>query len=224
MNVLQMEAHEETVILVGHNTAGELIVDSDFPQPVVLPASIYPGISGYATGELGLHSTVLDDPTEDLFQLSTATDFRMILLAKDSGMEVWNDSGSGYMATNELFYVGPSPFDTHPVWNLVNGISGHAYSLTLKLRDLNGVYPDSAPFVLSFTPEQIRYPLSIKPIDSLHSMVSWPTNATGLELQSSASLAADWSTVTNGLSVAGTNFTFSTTNIETQQFFRLYRP
>src|SRR5450631_3565155 len=76
-------AHEETVILVGRSAAEELAVDSDFDQPVELPASIFPGISGYATGELGIHSTVFDDPTNDFFQLSLFADFRFILLAKD---------------------------------------------------------------------------------------------------------------------------------------------
>jgi hypothetical protein len=222
MGMAQLEAHEETVILVGSNIAGELLVDCDFPQPVELPASVFPGISGYATGEMGIHSTILDDPTNDFFQLSTAADFRFILLAKDPGMEVWNDTGSGYMGTNETFFIGPSPFDTHPIWNIVNGTPGNTYSLTLKLRDLNGVYPDSAPFVLSFTPKQILYPLDIKQIDSLHAAVSWTTNAVGWELQSSVSLAAGWSTVTNDYDIAGTNFSLSITTIETQQFYRLH--
>lgn len=55
--------------------------------------------------------------------------------------------------------MGVSPFDTHPVWNLVKGTPGNAYSLTLKFRDLDGVYPDSAPFVVSFTAEQVHYPI-----------------------------------------------------------------
>ncbi len=150
-------AHEETVITVGRSAAGALIVDSDFAQPVALPVSIFPGITGFATGEIGVHSTILNDPTNDFFQLSTAADFRLILLAKDPGMEIWNDTGTSYMATNEIFYVGVSPFDTHPIWNLVNGTPGNAYALTLKLRDLNGVYADSDPFTVSFTAEPVHY-------------------------------------------------------------------
>ncbi len=52
-------AHEETVITVGRSTAGDLIVDSDFAQPVELPVSIFPGISGFATGEIGVYSTIM---------------------------------------------------------------------------------------------------------------------------------------------------------------------
>ena len=38
------------------------------------------------------------------------------------------------------------------MWNIVSGVPGNNYSLTLKLRDLNSIYPDSAPFTLIFTP------------------------------------------------------------------------
>src|SRR5947209_15865818 len=81
----------EEEILTGRTAADRLKVEIGFDQPMALPRSIFPGISGYATGELGLHSTILDDPDKDFFQLSTAADFRFILLAKDPGVEVWND-------------------------------------------------------------------------------------------------------------------------------------
>lgn len=217
-------AHEETVITVGRNAAGELIVDSDFAPPVKLPASIFPGIAGYATGEIGVHSTIFDDPTNDFFQLSTAADLRFILLAKDPGMEVWNDTGSGYMATHEMFYVGVSPFDTHPIWNLANGVPGNSYSLTLMFRDVNGIYPDSAPVVLSFTAVQVHHQLNLKPLDPQHATLSWTTNAAGWELQSSASLTAtNWASTTNDPVISGTNFSLSISTTATQQFFRLHQ-
>ncbi len=222
----QLKAHEETVIVVGRNAAGEIVVDSDFAQPVELPVSIFPGISGYATGEIGVHSTIFDDPDNDFFQLSTAADFQFILLAKDPGMEVWNyhDSVFGYMATNDAYNIGPSPFDTHPIWNIVSGTPVTAYSLTLKLHDSNGIYPDSEPFVLSFTPVQIHYPLNLKQVDPQHAALSWTTNAVGWELQSSVSLAAgSWITVTNLQSIVGTNFSLDITTTGAQQFFRLHK-
>ena len=217
-------AHEETVITVGRSAAGEVLVDSDFAQPVELAPSIFPGIPGFATGELGVHSTIFDDPTNDFFQLSTAADFRLILLAKDPGMEIWNDTGTGYMATNEMFYVGVSPFDTHPIWNLVTGTPGHSYSLTLKLRDLNGIYPDSAPFVVSFTAEQVHYPLAIKPVDPQHAALLWTTNAVGWELQAAASLTTtNWAALTNVPAITGTNFSLGISTGEAQRFFRLHK-
>jgi hypothetical protein len=211
-------------ILVGRSVAGQLKVDIEFLQPFQLEVSVFPGISGYATGEMGVHSTILDDPTNDFFQLSTPGDFRFVLLAKDPGMEVWNDTGSGYMGIGESFFIGQAPFDTHPVWNIVNGTPGNAYSLTLKLHDLNGIYSDSAPFVLSFTPIQVLYRINILQVDSLHATLSWTTNAVGWELQSAASVAAaNWDTVTNVPGMAGTNFSLSIITAGTQQFFRLHK-
>ena len=218
--VSQSPAHEEQVIVVGRNVAGELVVDSDFDQPVELPVSIFPGIPGYATGELALHSTILDDPTNDFFQLSIAADFQFILLAKDPGMEVWN--GTGYLGTNEAYMIGTSPFDVHPVWNLVNGTPGTKYSLTLLLRDLNGVYPDSDPFVLSFTPVEVRPRINIGQVDPLHATLSWTTNAVGWRLQSAGSVAAtNWDPVTDVPGFDGTNFSLSITTADAQRFFRL---
>jgi len=220
--VSQALAHDEVVLLVGRSAAGEVIVDSDFHQPVELPVSIFPGIPGYATGELAFHSTILDDPTNDFFQLSTDADFRLILLAKDPGMELWN--GSGYMAIGESYYIGSSPFDSHPIWNIVNGTPGDAYSLTLRLHDLNGVYPDSEPFELSFTPIHVRHPINITQVDPRHATLIWTTNAVGWELQSATNLAAvNWDTVTNVPVVAGTNFSLSISTAEAQEFFRLHK-
>ena len=214
----------EEEIIVGRSAAGQLKVQLGFIQPLPLEASIFPGISGYATGEVGVHSTILDDPTNDFFQLSTAADFRFVLLARDPGMEVWNDTGSGYMATNDTFFIGPSPFDTHPIWNVVNGTPGNAYSLTLKLRDVNGVYPESAPFVLSFTPVQVRYRINLNQADSLHATLTWPTNAIGWDLQSAASVTAtNWDTVTNTPGIAGAHFSLLISTAGPPQFFRLHK-
>jgi hypothetical protein len=220
----QVSAHEEEVIVVGQNAAGEIVVDSDFTQPAELSVSIFPGISGYATGEIGVHSTVFDDPTNDFFQLSAAGDFRFILVAKDPGMEVWNDTASGYLGVGELFFVGQAPFDTHPIWNIVNGTPGNPYSLTLKFHDLNGIYSDSAPFVLSFTPFQVRYRIDIELVDPLHATLSWTTNAAGWELQSAASaMAVNWDTITNVPGITGTNYSLSINTADTQKFFRLHK-
>ena len=118
-------ASAEEEITVGRSAAGQLKVQIDFEQPFSLAASIFPGISGYATGEMGVHSTLLDDPANDFFQLSTAADFRFVLLAKDPGMEVWNDNGSAYLGIGESYFIGVAPFDNHPIWNIVNGTPGN---------------------------------------------------------------------------------------------------
>ena len=219
-----VSAHEESEVIVSRTAAGQLKVDIDFAQPLELDASIFPGISGYATGLLGVHSTILDDTNNDSFKLSTEADFRFILLAKDPGMEisVYVTNHFDFMNIGESFYIGAAPFDTHPIWNLAHGTPGSAYSLTLKIRDVNGVYPDSAPFTLSFTPAPI-YQIQIKPENFHHATLLWPTNAADdWMLESAGSITAtNWITVTNTPSISGTNFSLSIETISAQQFFRL---
>ena len=212
-------------MLFGHNAAGQLQVRIEFEQPFELPVSVFPGISGFATGEMGLHSTILDEPANDFFQLSPAADFRFILLAEDPGMEVWNDHGSAFMTNGESFFIGQAPFDTHPVWNLVTWTSGPSYSLTLKIIDLNGIYTDSAPFTLSFTaaPSAGPYHLLISG-GSTGVRLTWPTNAVGWVLESNSQIEAtnSWSLVTNTAAIADTNYSLELPVIGNRQFFRLH--
>jgi hypothetical protein len=217
---LRVSAEDE--ILVGRTAAGQLTVEIGFVQPLPLSPSVYPGITGYATGDVGLHSTMLDDPASDFFQLSTAADFRFILLAKDPGMEVWNDTGSGYLGIGESFYIGPAPFDTHPVWNLVGGSPGTAYSLTLRLHDLNGVYPNSAPVILRFTQAITPVTLAIRQTAPNEVTLAWPTNAPGWALEAATAVTpAAWKPVTNGLGIVGTSFSLNLDMVGAQQYFRL---
>jgi hypothetical protein len=212
----------EDEIIVGRTAAGQLKVDVGFEQPFPLLASVYPGITGYATGEVGLHSNIFDDPASDFFQLSTAADFRFILLAKDPGMEVWNDTGSGYLGVGGSFYVGIPVFDTHPIWNLVGGSPGVAYSLILKLHDVNGIYPDSAPVVLSFTPAVAPVALAIGQTASNVVTLSWSTNAAGWALESTAAVTPTaWKPVTNSVAIVGANFSLNLSIAQPQQYFRL---
>jgi hypothetical protein len=217
---------QEEEVLVGQNSVGQLQVRIEFTQPLELPPSIFPGISGYATGLLGFHSAALDEPENDFYQLSTEADFRFILITNDPGMEVWNDHGSAFMTNGEMFFVGPAPFDTHPIWNLLAGSPGVAYSLTLQLRDLNGIYPDGAPFTLSFTvaPDPGPFQLAISPGPRQVSL-TWPTNAIGWILESNSDLAnGNWGAITNLPAVVETNYALTLPALDAQQFFRLRMP
>src|SRR6185436_20192814 len=60
-------AHDESEIDVGRTGAGLLKVVVQSEQPLVLHPSPFPGMPGYATAALGLHSIFVDDPTNDLF-------------------------------------------------------------------------------------------------------------------------------------------------------------
>ena len=212
---------------MGASAAGPLKGEAHVPEPFELPVSIFPGISGYATGELGIHSIILDEPTNDFFQLSNSVNVRMVLLAKDPGMEVWNFNGSAYMNVGQSFPIGTSPFDTHPLWNLVSGVPGNTYSLTIKMHDLNGVYADSDPIVLNFTaaPAPGPFAINVAAIAPQQVTLAWPTNAIGWELQSTFSLIeTNWTTMTNAPVISGTNFSLSLMATNEQQYFRLFRP
>jgi hypothetical protein len=191
---LPVLAEEE--IHVGRNMSGQLKVEVGFSL-LGLEASVFPGVSGYATGAAGIHSADFDEPGNDFFQLSPAADSRFVLLAKDAGMEVWNDTFTGFMAVGDNFFIGQAPFDTHPIWNIVNGTPGKSYSLTLKVRDLNGIYTESEPFTLSFTPTPPV--LTISNASPGFVTISWTPDTRGFVLQStSALLPAAWSNAPSG--------------------------
>jgi len=143
---------QEVVLLFGRNATGQIKCVTDFPQPILLPVSIYRGVPGYARADIGLHSTFLDEPAHDFFQFSPDADFQFVLLAKSRGMEVWNDHGSAFLPVGGTFFVGPSQFDTHPMWNIPNLRQIGSLALSLKLHDMNGIYSDSDPITLSFKP------------------------------------------------------------------------
>lgn len=186
----------EEEVLVGRSAAGQLKVEVGFSL-LGLEASIFPGITGYATGEVGFHSAAFDEPGNDFFQLSPAADFRFVLLAKDAGVEVWNDTGSGFMGVGDSFFIGQAPFDTHPIWNIVDGTPGKSYSLTLKVRDLNGVYTESEPFRLSFTPAPPVLTVTNASPGSV--TISWRPDTRGFVLQSTPTLAPiAWSNAPSG--------------------------
>jgi len=221
--VRSASAHGEAPINVGHNGAGLLTVEVQTIQPLVLHPSPYPGISGYATALIGLHSVVFDDPFNDVFKPSPDADFRFILLAKDPGMEIWQDGGVRFMTNGESFYIGHPPFDTHPVWNLISSTPGNIYSLTIKFHDATGIYPDSDPLILTFTP--IAPPqLSIQ--DNGDDAVSVNFIGSPQEqyvVQSSTNLgpAAIWSDVSTNTADADGFWTYSTSRSDVpQQFFR----
>src|SRR5947207_8202172 len=65
-------------------------------------------------------------------------------------MEVWNDSGSGYLPVGGTFFIGASPFETHPIWNIPDSLQTNARSLSLKVHDINGTYSDSDPVTMTF--------------------------------------------------------------------------
>ncbi len=202
---------------IGQSLAGQLKVNVDFIQPLGLEFSTIPGFPGFATGDVGFHSAAADDETADFLELSPLADIRFILLAKDPGMEVWNDTGSAPMRLGESFYMGPAFFDTHPIWDIVSGIPGQTYSLTLVIHDVNGVLRDSEPLVLQFTPAPPV--LSITPAAPGFATISWSPATPGFVLQSSPALqTGTWTDAPTG----GTNGVTAALSAPAQ-FYRLRR-
>ncbi|MGH7178431.1 MAG: hypothetical protein ACREJC_13720 [Tepidisphaeraceae bacterium] len=148
--VLTADARAHDEIVVGRDGAGQLKAHIDFLQPVSLPVSIFGGISGFAAAEPGLSSLFVDEPDEDFFAPSGASSIRFVLLARDPGVEVWNDTGSGFMPIGGSFFLGPPFFDAHAIWNIPSGAPGAEYSLTIRFHDVNGVHADSDPVELTF--------------------------------------------------------------------------
>ena len=213
----------ETEIHVGRSAAGQLKVEAELPQPHELEPSVFPGITGYATGLIGVHSVEFDEPTNDFLQLAVTADLRFVLLAKDAGMEMWNDTGTGFLGIGGTYYLGQPSFDLHPIWNIVTGVPGIEYSLTLKIHDVNGIYSDSDPFVLSFTPMPPPTPRINIAHTALHQVtLMWTTNSIGWQPEfASTPTANSWSIITNGPSLSGTNYSLNIATTNAQMFFRL---
>jgi len=223
LSALSSMGHEEA-IEIGRAASGQLKVANLFDSPAALPRSVFPGINGQATGAIGIHSVILDDPSQDVFQIAPEADCRFILVAKQAGMEVWNDHGSGFMNVGQSFYIGPAPFDTHPVWNITLPTNGIVYSLTLKIHDLNGVYDDSEPFELEFTPIA---PAQLTIQDNQDSVIIYiqGTPDADYTLQAATSLAAggNWTNMaTNHADVSGFGFFIQAKRDQPQRFFRCF--
>jgi len=129
MSVPQLKAHEEEVILVGRTTTGELVVDSDFAQPVDFRLPCFRGSPVTRPARWGCTPQFLTIRSTTFSSWSTAADFQFILLAKDPGMEVWNYKWLRlWLYGNERrLSHRPVPVHTHPVWNIVKGTPGNAY-------------------------------------------------------------------------------------------------
>lgn len=57
-------------------------------------------------------------------------------------------------------------------------------------------------------------------------VLSWPTSATGVVLQTSTTLATEstWQPISNGIATVGSNFVFTNNTSSSSGFFRLFRP
>ena len=144
-------AHAE--ITVGRDARNRLVARFDVERSYPLEPSRLIGIDGYAAGFPGFNSIFEERAGDDFFQILPDSLIEFVLVGADPGIAVWNDRGTGPMATGEAFLLGAPPFDAHAVWNVARGDAGKRYALRLKLRDRTGRYGDSDVFSPGFTPD-----------------------------------------------------------------------
>lgn len=145
---LPVSARDHFEIIIAQNSAGQLQVHADFPQPIALPPSIFPGYLGYAAALPGFASLDFDEPGEDLYTLSLASSPVFILISADPGVRVWN--GTTPKTPGQPYTLGTPPFDNHPVWQIPSAEPGRVYSIQLYLHDAAGIHSDSEIVTFDF--------------------------------------------------------------------------
>jgi hypothetical protein len=136
---------------VGRTSAGQLVAHMHFDQPVVIPRSVFPNITGFATSLVGFENVPLDDPGEDVLMLAANCDISVRLTSADPGAVIY--SGLSPLAVGESMVFGPPFFDFHPIFNIPSPAAtpGQAFAFRFVLHDAAGVYADSDEFTLAIT-------------------------------------------------------------------------
>jgi hypothetical protein len=140
-------AHESE-ITVARTAAGRLVGHNHAVSAVVLEPSVFPGIDGFASGLVGFHSADLDEPAEDLFALSEACGIEAVLVSIDPGL-ILHD-GLHVMQPGDAMSFGTPFFDYHPLFQIDPDHADQELSLQLLFRDVNGVYSQSEPMIMTF--------------------------------------------------------------------------
>jgi hypothetical protein len=141
-------ARAEDEVTTGVNGAGRLVTSEPAYGPITLEASVFPGLTGFATGLVGFHSADLPGP--DFFLLSPTADVVAVLVSIDAGLVFFNNGVA--MSPGDLIAFGSAPFDNHPLIQIPAGNPGDVFTATFFMRDRSGAYTDSLPFTMSFTP------------------------------------------------------------------------
>jgi len=138
--------------MIGRTASGRLKAIIEASQPLALPPSVFPGIPGWATGELGFHSAFADMPDEDLFVLPDTVDIQFVLVSTQPGVRLLNDHGSAWMLPGETFELGIPFFDAHPLFNIPGGHPGRSFGVTIVIRDPSGQFAESEEVTITFAP------------------------------------------------------------------------
>lgn len=139
---------------VGRTAGNRLVPHMHFDQPVVIPRSVFPGITGFATGAIGFESVPADEPDEGLFALDPGSDVGVRLVGVEPEGEVRIYNGLVLLAVGESLRFGPPFFDFHVLMSIPSpqAVHGDEFTLSFVLHDASGVHSDSEEFTLSLTP------------------------------------------------------------------------
>jgi hypothetical protein len=146
-------AHDDVFITC--NAEGRLQVEVVVKLPIELPESTFPGIDGWAGAGIGLTTIVSDQPERGRFMLPPTSNIRLVLVSQDHGVRMLNDNGSAWLEPGQEFGLGAPYFMFHPVFNVYDREHQDVFSMNFFVRDASGQSPDSEPFTISFTTEQI---------------------------------------------------------------------
>lgn len=143
--------HSAVEVFIGRSGAGELHAHAHLDEAVILPRSVFPGITGFATPSIGFESLEADEPLEDLFRLAPAAQIVARFEAIDSGITVYD--GPRIVGVGETIAFGELPFDNHPIFAIAPGTApGTPLSVRVVFEDQSLLYTASHGVVIMITP------------------------------------------------------------------------
>ena len=160
-------AHEGDII-VGRTLAGQLAIEANLDETIVLAPSVHPVFAGWIGDEPGFDHFEADEPAEDFYTLASGADIYLNLLSADTGLQFAD--ALTFQTLNEPtdapLPLGDHELHLHILFNISSDIlpayDGSPLSATLQLVDLGSIgYSASEPFTMTFTPEPMTATLLV---------------------------------------------------------------
>lgn len=141
-------------VAIGRSASGQLVGHFESDGPVVVPRSVFAGITGFATGLIGFESIVVDEEAEGLFTLAAESQITAELIALVPPTEVRVYDGLSTLPIGGAMQLGSPIFDYHPTFNIPSPTAapGQIFEVHLVLHDLSGNHATSDAFIVSITP------------------------------------------------------------------------
>lgn len=155
--------HHEGDIIVGISGAGQLKIEADLDEdlvllPITTGSPVFQGWAGHAPGFDHLDS---DEPGEDFFQLGDGAQVYLESVSIETALKV-RDHDSGIVlldAAGETTLIGDDHLHQHFIWHIDSLDGGFDSADTpwtgvFRLVDMGATgYTASAPFTMNFVPE-----------------------------------------------------------------------